>query len=168
MNASKALTHRDIEDFLVGFAAAVELDQIRVDALPFENFHPLYNDGMWRRYRSDHLVFISKLLKSVNEIPLGMLEELTRMTTAYQTAVVREAVVDLFSEAASGVCAEEEFESATAFFGSLIKDVSRSTPGRSNVGESRELMMQWLPATDPLRIAKDSECGYGPPVGFLN
>jgi hypothetical protein len=35
MNATtiKTLTHEDIRDLLIGFAAAIELDQIRVDAL---------------------------------------------------------------------------------------------------------------------------------------
>ena len=66
---SKKLTHGDIQDFLVGCAAAIELDQIRVDALPIENFHPLYEDGMWRRHRNLYLVFINQLLATVNEIP---------------------------------------------------------------------------------------------------
>jgi hypothetical protein len=28
-------------------------------------------------------------------------------------------------------------------------------------------MMQWLPVTDPLRVAEDPECGYGRPEGFV-
>jgi hypothetical protein len=39
----KTLTTEDIRDLLNGFAAAIELDQIRVDAL-----HPDYDPDMWR------------------------------------------------------------------------------------------------------------------------
>jgi hypothetical protein len=167
MKASKTLTHRDIQEFLVGVAGAIELDQIRVDALPTENFHPLYNDGMWRMYRSDHLVIINQLLKTSNEVPPEMLEALTRLAITYETAVVRKALLHLFSGTACGDYAEE-CESAALFFGWLMEDVSCSAPARSIVGEPRELMMQWLTVTDPLHIAEDPECGYGRPEGFVN
>src|SRR5271169_610340 len=41
----------DIRDLLIGFAAAIELDQVRVDAPPPEKVHPDYDDRMWRRWR---------------------------------------------------------------------------------------------------------------------
>jgi hypothetical protein len=166
MKASKTLTHREIQDFLVGVAGAIALDQIRVDASPTENFHPLYSDGMWRRYRSDHLLIINHLLKTVNEIPPEMLEALTRLAITYETAVVRGALLHLFCGTACGSYAEEEFENAALFFGWLMEEVSCSAPARSIVGEPRELMMRWLTVTDPLRIAEDPECGYGRPEGF--
>jgi hypothetical protein len=165
---SKTLTHADIRDFLFGYAAAIELDQIRVDALPIENFHPLYNDGMWRRYRSDHLIFIDQLLKTVNEIPLVTMHGLTRLTTTYEAAVVQQVVLELFSEVATGDTVEEEIDRAAVFFGWLIKDVSRCASGRSIIGEPKELMMQWVAVADPLRIAEDPECAYGRPEGFVN
>jgi hypothetical protein len=165
---SKKLTHGDIQDFLVGCAAAIELDQIRVDALPIEKFHPLYEDGMWRRHRNLHLVFINQLLATVNEIPPVTLEALTRLAITYEASVVREAVLEVFSYAATGEGVEEGIEKAAVFFDWLIKDVSRSAPARSIIGEPRGLMMQWLAVTDPLRIAEDKECGYGRPVGFVN
>jgi hypothetical protein len=28
--------------------------------------------------------------------------------------------------------------------------------------------MHWLALTDPLRIARDAECAYGQPAGFIN
>ena len=56
----KSLTHEDIRDLLIGFAAAIELDQIRVDALPPEKFHRWYSDGMWRRWRRGHLDYINR------------------------------------------------------------------------------------------------------------
>jgi hypothetical protein len=38
---TNTLTPEDIRDLLLGFAAAIESDQVRVDALPPEKFHPL-------------------------------------------------------------------------------------------------------------------------------
>jgi hypothetical protein len=37
---TNTLTPEEIRDLLFGFAAAIELDQVRVDALPPEKFHP--------------------------------------------------------------------------------------------------------------------------------
>ena len=162
------LTHEDIRDLITGFAGAIELDQIRVDALPDEVFHPAYNGSMWRRYRHDHLDFINRLVPTVNAIPSALLQELARLAITYETEVVREAIADLFAEAATGACPAEEFESAAQFFGWLIKYVSHGAPGNPLSGNARELMMQWLAVTDPLRIAEDPECGYGRPAGFVN
>jgi hypothetical protein len=70
-------------------------------------------------------------------------------------------VVELFCEAATGMCPPEEFETAELFFGCLIKDASRrSAPGEPLKGDARRLMMRWLSVTNPLRIAEDPECGY--------
>jgi len=45
----KILTHDDIKDFLINLSAAIELDQIRVDACRVEGF--TYDDQMWRNWR---------------------------------------------------------------------------------------------------------------------
>src|SRR3982074_3779162 len=66
---TQALTPEDVRDLLTGFVAAIELDQIRVDALPPEKFHPWYSDSMWRNCRRDHIDYINRLLPSVNTIP---------------------------------------------------------------------------------------------------
>ena len=162
------LTHEDIRYLLTACAGAIELDQIRVDALPPERFHPAYNGSIWRRYRHDHLDFINQLLPTVNSIPSALLQELARLAIAYETAVVREAILDLFADAATGMCPAEEFESAALFFGWLIKGVGRKAPGKPVNGDAKELMMEWLAVTDPLRIAEDPECGYGRPTGFVS
>jgi hypothetical protein len=165
---SKTLNTQDIRDLLVGFAAAIELDQIRVDALPPRKFHRHYSPSLWRTWRRSHLDYINQLLSSVNAMPPALLQELTRLALTYEPSAVRETVIDLFSCAASGVECPEQFEAATLFFGWLIVDVRRRSEGKQIVGDARTLMMQWLPVTDPLRIAEDSECGYGQPVGFVN
>jgi hypothetical protein len=165
---TKTITPEDVRDLLTGFAAAIELDQIRVDALPAEKFHRWYSDSMWRNWRRDHVDYINRLLPTVNTIPSAQLQELAWLAITYDPAVVREAAVNLFAEAASGCCAAEEFETAGLFFGWLIKDVS-GRPQRTPVnGDPKALMMQWVAVTDPLRIAEDPECGYGRPAGFVN
>jgi hypothetical protein len=67
------------------------------------------------------------------------------------------------------MCPPEEFETAELFFGWLIKDAShRKGPGEPLNADARGLMMEWLSVSDPLRIAEDPECGYGPPAGFVS
>jgi hypothetical protein len=127
---TKTLTPEDIRDFLTGFIAAIELDQIRVDALPPEKFHRWYSDSMWRNWRRYHIDYMNRLLPSVNTIPSALLQELARLAITYEPAVVREAALRLFADAASGSCPAEELETAALFFGWLIKDVSDTPAGK--------------------------------------
>jgi hypothetical protein len=163
---TKTLTTDDIRDLLTGFSAAIELDQIRVDALPAGKFHPYYSSGMWRRWRRYHLDYINQLLPTVNGMPATLLQELTRVALTRDPLAVREKAIELFSSAASGDC-PEQFETASLFFGWLIVDVSRGSEIKPTVGDARSSMMRWLSTTDPLRIAEDPECG-GQPVGFVS
>lgn len=165
---TQTLTPEDIRDLLTGFIAAIELDQIRVDALPPVKFHRWYNDSLWRRCRRGHIDYINRLLPSVNAIPSALLQELAWLAITYEPAVVRATVIDLFDDAASGNCPAEEFETAALFFGWLIKDVSNTPAGAPLNCDAKVLMMQWLSVDDPLRIAEDPECGYGRPAGFVN
>jgi hypothetical protein len=155
------LTHGDVRHFLLCFAASIELDQIRVDALPPETFHHAYDANIWRGFRGGHLDFVARLLPTVNAMSSTQLQELARLAITYETAVVRTVMLDLFVEAAMGTCAPEEFEGAAQFFGWLIKDMDRIPPCKDPNGDAKILMMQWLPEADPLRIAEDPECGYG-------
>ena len=71
---SPILTREDVRDFFIGFAAAIELDQIRVDALPRERFHPDYCDDLWRRrwqVCSEAPAAINKLQPIVARIATG-------------------------------------------------------------------------------------------------
>jgi len=165
---TNALTPEDIRDLLTAFAAAIELDQLRVDAMPPEKFHPLYNDGMWRRWRRHHLDYISQLLPTVNAMPSVMLEELTRIAIAYEPVGVRLVVLDLFADAASNSCPMEDLETATLFFGWCIKRITANPEDQVADGDPRTQLMRWLPANDPLRIALDPECGYGLPTGLVS
>jgi hypothetical protein len=139
-----------------------------VDALPPEKFHRLYSGGMWRRYRRDHLDLINQLLVTSGTIPSSMLQELSQLSITHETAAVREVILDLFADAATGMFATREYESAAPFFGLLIKQVNRRAPLKLSNGGEREQMMQWLSIDDPLRIAEDPECAYGRPTGFVS
>ena len=108
-----------------------------VDALPRENFHPVYNDGMWRRWRRQHLEYIDQLLPTINEIPSTMLKELSQVAIIYEPAVVGQIALDLFADAASSSRAEEELETAGLFFGCLIKDVCGKLQAKSTNGNAR-------------------------------
>jgi hypothetical protein len=114
---------RGIRDLLIGFAAAIELDQVRIDALPPEKFHPGCDDRMWRRWRRKHLEYIDRLLTTTNEILSTRLKELSQVAVAYEPAVVGQIALELFADAASGGRQEEELETAGLFFGWLIRDV---------------------------------------------
>lgn len=78
---TKTLTHEDIRTLLKNFAAAIDLDQRLVDAMPRAKFKPEYDDRMWRDWRSGHISFINKVLSSMATIPPLMLIELTRIAT---------------------------------------------------------------------------------------
>jgi hypothetical protein len=144
------LTTNDIRDLLTGFAATIELDQIRVDPLPPEKFHPEYDEGMWRRWRRDHLDYIDQLLPTVDAIPPAILQELTQLAVICRPEIVREALLDVFADAASGSC-EQELETAALFFDWVIKDVRDWPDGRAKGARSQ--MMHWLAVTYPLRPA---------------
>jgi hypothetical protein len=165
---AQSLTNDDIRQLFAGFADAIQLDQIRVDALPREKFNFKYSDSMWRTWRRSHVDYVNRLLPTVEAISPTLLEELTWLATNYGSAAVRQAALELFADAASENCEAEEVETAALFFGWLIQGVTRASKGKPNQGEARALMMNWLPVTDPLRIAEDQECGYGVPSGFVN
>jgi hypothetical protein len=162
------LTHEDITDLLIGFAKAIELDQMRVDALPDDIFHLAYDDGMWRRWRQDHLDFINQLLPTVNNIPASLLQELAWLAITCETAVVRLELLLLLADGAGRLGPEEELETAALFFGWLLKAASRQARDKPLNGAARWQMMRWLAVTDPLRIGDDSECGYRRAIGFMS
>jgi hypothetical protein len=127
--------------------------------------HRWYSDSMWRNWRRDHIHYINRLLPSVNTIPSALLQELAVLAITYEPAVVRNTVLDLFADAVSG---DGDLETAALFFGWLVKDVGGRPAGHPLNCDAKVLMMQWLPVTDPLRIAEDPECGYGRPAGFVS
>lgn len=156
----ETLAPEDIQNCLKRLSTAIELDQVHVDRLPPERFSIAYRDSMWRTWRHDHRVFVEKLLLTADAIPPLMLWQLTGIATAYEPALVGNAVLELFAEVVSGCCAED-FGTAERFFGALIEKMRGQCKGRPRQGGAQASILQWLPAADPLRIAQDPECGYG-------
>ncbi|PSO15030.1 hypothetical protein [Bradyrhizobium sp. MOS003] len=156
---TKVLTHEHIRKLLRNFSAAIQLDQRSVDALPPAQFHPQYNDEMWRAWRIDHVSYIKRLLSTVEAIPSALLVELTTMATTYDTMVVRREALELFADAVSGSC-PEELTTAENFLGWLIKGVRRRRSRRRRSASAKSAMAKWLARNDPLRIAEDPECQY--------
>ncbi|WMT76948.1 hypothetical protein [Bradyrhizobium sp. Ash2021] len=155
------LTLEDVQEFLKRLTATIELDQLNVDAMPPEHFATAYNDSMWRTWRHDHRAYIEKLLLTTDAMPPVMLWQLTGIAIAYEPARVGNIVLELFAEVVSGSCAED-LGTADRFFGRLIQEMSGQRKGNSCHGSAQASILRWLPELDPLRIARDPECGYGP------
>jgi hypothetical protein len=161
----KSITKDDIRELLNGFIAAIELDQIRVDALPASVFHRRYDDDMWRNWRRYHLKYVKQLLSTLDTIAPVILEKLTWIATHCEPAVVGEEVLDRFADVVSYNYDAEKFATAAPFFDWLIECIMEPFEVKLIGEDAPALMMRWLPATDPLRIAQDPECGYGPHLG---
>jgi hypothetical protein len=157
---TKTLTHADIKDALRNFAAAIKLDQRRVDGMPAASFHPMYNAKMWRDWRSKHVDYIENLLPSIKAMPLSMLMELTDVALTYERHVVQLVVLENFADAVSGACCEEEFATAERFFGWVIKGARLHASVQKRRSSVKNAVARWLPAVDPLRITRDPECQY--------
>ena len=136
---TRSIITTDVRDLLARFAAAIELDQIRVDALPAHSFHDQYeddddDDSWWRGWRLDHVEYVNLILSTVDALPPVILEELTWIATSYEPEFVGEAAIRLFREVVSGNYASEDVDTATAFFKMLINWV-RTRPEGQSVGE---------------------------------
>lgn len=156
---TQTLSHQQIRKLFRDFSEAIQLDQHRVDALPAAQFHPQYNDAMWRAWRADHVSYIGHLLSTVEAMPYALLAELATMATTYDPMVVGREALELFADAVSGSC-PEELTDAENFFGWLIKAVRRRRSGRRRSVSAKDAMAKWLVRDDPLRIAEDPECQY--------
>ncbi|WP_342712890.1 hypothetical protein AAFG13_18200 [Bradyrhizobium sp. B124] len=160
VKATKALTHEDIKEFLARFAEAILVDQERVKKLPRKSFHPLYDNGMWKRNREDHLGALVELSMTVDKMPKRLLKKLTELAIAYKPEAVKQPLLDIISDLATGVGSPWLYETASLFFNELIKDVSRQGPGTSAKGSPKEMILRWFDYDDPIQIAKDPECEY--------
>ena len=164
MKSTKALTHKDIKEFLAKFAEAILVDQERVNKLPHKKFHPFYDDGMWQRNREDHVGAIVDLSITVDKMPTILRKKLTELAVAYRPEAVKQSLLNIISDLATGAASPWLYETASLFFSELIKDVSRRDPGISPKGNPMEMILNWFDYDDPIAIAKDCECEY---VGLL-
>ena len=164
---TKALAPDDVRHFLKRFASAIMRDQVHVDALPLEKFHPQYNGEMWLTWRLDHLAYLNTLLMTLDTITPKLLKELTRIAVTKKPATVRRIAIELLAECASGSCPREDVATARLFFSRLVhglSDRSKAIPPTDR--DAKTSMFLWLAATDPLCISRDPECGYGGAAGL--
>jgi hypothetical protein len=154
VKSTKALTHKDIKEFLAKFAEAILVDQERVNKLPRKKFHPFDDDGFWQRNREDHVRAIVDLSMTVDEMPKRLLKKLTDLAIVYKPEVVKQSLSNFIGEQAASLL----YETATLFFSGLIEDVSRQGPGITHIGSPMEMMLGWFDYDDPIKIAED--CGY--------
>jgi hypothetical protein len=161
--STRALTHEDIKELLAKFAEAILVDQKRVDKLPREKFHPLYDDGFWRAERESYVGAIVDLSMTVDKMPKSLLKRLTKLAVTYRTETVKLALINITAGLGIPVVLVTPgsspwlYETASVFFNELIEDVSRRGPGISPRGNPVKMILQWFDYDDPVAIAKDGE-----------
>jgi hypothetical protein len=155
VKSTKALTRKDIKEFLAKFAEAILVDQRRVNKLPRKKFRPFDADGFWQRNREDHVRAIVDLSVTVDEMPKHLLKKLTDLAVGYKPEVVKQSLSNFIGQQAAfpSFC-----ERATLFFSDLIEDVSQRGAGITRIGSPMEMMLRWFDYDDPIKIAED--CGY--------
>ncbi|WP_050629305.1 hypothetical protein [Bradyrhizobium viridifuturi] len=98
------------------------------------------------------------MLSTADAIQPATLKHVTEVATAYEPGVVGSVVLELFAEVIGGRA--EDLGTAGNFFGALIEEMGGQRRGSASHVEAQVSILQWLPTTDPLRIAQDPECGY--------
>ncbi|MHC2332168.1 hypothetical protein [Bradyrhizobium sp. USDA 4454] len=141
---TEQLTSGDVESFLKQWSAAIELDQMNVDALPPETFSIAYDDSMWREWRQDHRVNIEKLLPTVDAVPPVVLEQMTEIAATYEPAHVRAILQGLFAETVSGSRADD-LDTLEQFCSALIKKMGGQRKGYPRHRNAQASILQWLP-----------------------
>ncbi len=156
----------DIETVLKRFGAAIARDQARVDARPREKFHPSYDDAMWRDWRNGHRIYLSRLASTVPDMQLSLLEKVSAIARLHKHEIVRTVILEIFSEVVGGHCDQQEYATASHFFGGLTKQIQRRAKVAARGQCAKVSLARWFPLSDPLRIAADPECLYGPTVSL--
>jgi hypothetical protein len=155
----QTLSHADIMAFLLAFAEAVALDLERVESLPTESFHPLYDPKKWRYHRQDCLYVLFGLRATTKGIAYRLLKALTAVSIGQESPLVRREFVKLLRHNAR-TNASGYNDSAPELFEELIKRVGIACSAPVKAGDARARMMSWIAPIDPLGIAEDPECGY--------
>jgi hypothetical protein len=160
------LQHADVETVLRRFNVAIERDQLRVDAIPRERFDPSYDDSMWRDWRNGHRIYLNRLVSTVADMQPSLLEKLSGIARSYKHEFIRTVILEILSEVVSGSCDQEEYATASQLFRNLTEQVQRRAKASARGQCAKVSLARWFPLSDPLRIAADSECQYGPSVSL--
>jgi hypothetical protein len=160
------LQHADMETALRRFCTAIERDQLRIDTMPRARFHPSYDDAMWRDWRHGQKIYINRLISTVADLPVVLLEKLSAIARSYEPEFIRAVILEILSEVVSGSCDQDEYATASQIFEDLIKQVQKRAKAIARDEHAKVSLARWFPLTDPLRIATDPECRYGPFVSL--
>jgi hypothetical protein len=160
------LQHADMETVLSRFIVAIERDQLRVDAMPRTKFDPLYEGTMWRDWRNGHKTCLNRLVSTVADMQPSLLEDLSAVARSYEPGFIRDAILEILSELVSGSCDQDEYATASQFFGGVIDRVRKRTMATARDQSAKVSLARWFPVGNPLRIAADPECNYGPSVSL--
>jgi hypothetical protein len=156
---NKPIAPGDLRNLLRAYSGAIELDQIRVDALPPSSFHPEYSRGMWLRWRRRHIDFINQLLRTTRDMSQQLLQNLNLVAGTREPKVVRNAVVELLGMGAAESLTPGQIDTAPLFLAALVDHVGVGwITGGANVN-ARTRLERWLEPIDPLSVAEDPECG---------
>jgi hypothetical protein len=161
------VTHEDVRSLLAGFLSAIELDQMRIDALPNWALRAPYDDDLWRGWRRDHIDYLELLLTTVDEISDLFLCQLAEVAARCDAHAIKSLVLDLCSEQML-TAPDYDIASAAGFFSRLVTVVGRQGLNKQICPGQRQSTPVWFDVCDPLRISKDPECSYGTPKGCLN
>ena len=160
------LQHADVETVMRRFIVAIERDQLRVDVIPRERFDASYNDSMWRDWRYDHRIYLNRLVSTVADMRPSLLEELSAFARSYKHELVHHVIVEILGEVVGGCCDEAEYATASQLFSNLTKQVKRRARATARGQRAKVSLARWFPLSDPLKIAADPECQYGPTVAL--
>jgi hypothetical protein len=163
---AEILQREDIETVLRRFSTAIERDQLRIDAMPRAKFHPSYDDAMWRDWRRGHRIFLNRLVSTVAGMPLVTVEKLSTIARLYKPEFIRAVILEILSEVVGGCCDQEEYATASLLFEHLIRQVQERARATARGQSAKVSLARWFPLSDPLRIALDPECLYGPSVSL--
>jgi hypothetical protein len=160
------LQRADIETVLRRFSAAIERDQLRTDAMPRSKFHPSYDGAMWQDWRRGHRIYLNRLVSTVVDMPLVTIEKLSTIARSHNPEFVRAMILEILSEVVSGCCDRDEYATAGQLFENLIKQVHERARATARDQNATVSLARWFPLSDPLRLALDPECLYGPSVSL--
>jgi hypothetical protein len=121
---------------------------------------------MWRDWRNSHMIYLNRLMPTVADIQPSLLEQLSAIARSYEPELVRNVILEILCEVASGSCDPEEHATASQFFGDLIEQVKKRAKATLRDQRARVSLARWFPVSDPLRLAADPECKYAPSVSL--
>lgn len=84
---------------------------------------------------------------TVDEMPNSLLTKLSELAVAYRPEAVKQSLLNMISDLATGVASPWLYETASLLFSELIEDVRRQDPGIPPRGNPMEMILKWFDYT---------------------